>query len=303
MGFWSFKITDQKQHPDKFGKEYVYDNRHSMRVEEGDEFIYEKKSGQSRLQFVGTGKVSAVRTRSPKPEERLGGRVNCIYTAVLANYRPFPKEIDISYSKSGRRTRASLGIENLNQVGLSRSVAKLSQGLFFRITEEGRGLVEHMASSPPLISTTAFGVAYQEANTSITLSDPDPFSNDPAIIERGVKAHRVVQNQLASHLSGVGIAPRSPGSLEPDFDIGWQQGELTFVAEVKSLTAANEEKQLRLGLGQVLWYAHKLGGSPQVKGVLVAERQPADPSWESLCADVGIILAWPEVFASRLQSV
>jgi hypothetical protein len=73
-----------------------------------------------------------------------------------------------------------------------------------------------------------------------------------------------------------------------------------FVAEVKSITPHNEEKQLRLGLGQVLRYSYQLG-TPAVP-VLVAERPPQDPGWEKLCEHLGVILVWPEVFAARLAA-
>jgi len=75
------------------------------------------------------------------------------------------------------------------------------------------------------------------------------------------------------------------------------------VAEVKSLTAANEEKQLRLGLGQVLRYAHQLDRQAGTVPVLVVERIPRDSSWERLCEKLGVVLVWPDVFAERLVSL
>jgi hypothetical protein len=63
----------------------------------------------------------------------------------------------------------------------------------------------------------------------------------------------------------------------------------------------NEEKQLRLGLGQVLRYADQLSHTGTVVPVLVAERRPTDCSWEQLCERLGVILAWPDVFAERLK--
>jgi len=64
------------------------------------------------------------------------------------------------------------------------------------------------------------------------------------------------------------------------------------VAEVKSITAENEEQQLRLGLGQVLRYRQRLAalGHDRVVAVLVPERQPRDPSWHELCQDLGVVL-------------
>ena len=51
------------------------------------------------------------------------------------------------------------------------------------------------------------------------------------------------------------------------------------MAEIKSITADNEEEQLRLGLGQVLRYRQRLLalGHECVVAVLVPERQPHDP--------------------------
>ena len=40
--------------------------------------------------------------------------------------------------------------------------------------------------------------------------------------------------------------------------MAWQKDGTVFVAEVKSITAENEEHQLRVGLGQVLRYRQHL---------------------------------------------
>lgn len=69
---------------------------------------------------------------------------------------------------------------------------------------------------------------------------------------------------------------------------------------MKSLTAGNEERQLRLDLGQVLRYAHQLGSGGAAVPVLVVERCPSDSSWGQLCDKLGVILAWPDVFSERL---
>ncbi len=64
------------------------------------------------------------------------------------------------------------------------------------------------------------------------------------------------------------------------------------MAEVKSITAENEEHQLRLGPGQVLRYRQRLAalGHDPVVAVLVPERQPRDPSWRELCQDLEVVL-------------
>ena len=62
------------------------------------------------------------------------------------------------------------------------------------------------------------------------------------------------------------------------------------------MTEENEERQLRLGLGQVLSYAHLLDWDEvkTVQPVLAVERRPAAEYWEALCKRHGVILTWPK---------
>jgi hypothetical protein len=147
-------------------------------------------------------------------------------------------------------------------------------------------------------SIEKFGGIYHTADVQAAIAGRDPFEVDPAVVERGVRGHAITQEALAQHLRSIGIEPRSPMRDQPDFDIGWEAGNNWFVGEVKSLTDKNEEKQLRLGLGQVLRYAHQIGMN--TTPVLVAERCPTDSSWGQLCEQLHVIFVWPEVFAERI---
>jgi hypothetical protein len=115
---------------------------------------------------------------------------------------------------------------------------------------------------------------------------------DPALVERGLRGHADTQNELARVLRDAGLSPRSRLPHEPNFDLAWQAGDTAFVAEIKSITDDNEEEQLRLGLGQVLRYRHRLQriGYSNVIAVLVPERPPRDPSWADLCHDLQVVL-------------
>jgi hypothetical protein len=77
-----------------------------------------------------------------------------------------------------------------------------------------------------------------------------------------------------------GEKPRSPVVGDPQYDLGWTQDGVVFIAEVKSVSATNEERQLRLGLGQVLRYRHLLGVD-DVRAVIVVSQQPYDESWKA----------------------
>jgi hypothetical protein len=143
------------------------------------------------------------------------------------------------------------------------------------------------------------GEAYRPEEESLSTPQPDPFKIDPDVMDRGIVGHRKTQNALAKFLSEHAVTPLSHRSgIDPAFDIAWRIGETLCVGEVKSLTASNEEKQLRLALGQVLRYSHQLADAASiVQPVIVTEREPSDPSWATLCERLGVRLMWPGAFA------
>jgi hypothetical protein len=147
-----------------------------------------------------------------------------------------------------------------------------------------------------------FGTKYRAANETPKRVPRIPFEVDPDAVERGTRGHAQTQNALADFLQKNGIEPHSSSVGEPEYDLGWETKKWIYVAEVKSLTLANEEKQLRLGLGQVLRYRHVLASRHRkpVRAVLVAERRPIDATWSSTCRDLDILLVWPEEFGLTL---
>ena len=129
------------------------------------------------------------------------------------------------------------------------------------------------------------------------------FRFDPDAIDRGTNAHRRVQNQLADAVRARGWEPRSPSDSDPLFDVGWIAADAAWIAEVKSLTSTNEERQLRLGLGQVLSYAHLVDwGFEDNRPVLAVERKPSSAYWPDLCESHGVALSWPEMFNELLDT-
>ncbi len=149
------------------------------------------------------------------------------------------------------------------------------------------------APIPDTLRPTFVPGVYRRANEECSVAASDPYAVDPALKERSLKGHAVTQNALADHLQSRHITPLSPDGEQPNFDIAWQDGDILWVAEVKSLTDANEEKQLRLGLGQVLRYRQIMSGIRPARAALITERQPRDRSWIALCREVGVVLAWP----------
>lgn len=142
------------------------------------------------------------------------------------------------------------------------------------------------------------GLEYRAPTWQEMVDKQTVFEVNPALRERGNKAHLDIQNELAKIVRFAELQPRRPRSGDPQFDVAWQRGDTAFVAEVKSVTEENEERQLRLGLGQVLSYAHLLDwhGVESVQPVLAVERRPAAEYWEALCKKHDVILTWPEEF-------
>ena len=144
------------------------------------------------------------------------------------------------------------------------------------------------------------GGAYRQASETA----PDghlPAAGDPDASGAGLVEHNKTQNQIARIVAAQGWAPRSPRGEEPRYDLAWTRGQTIWVAEVKSVTGQNEERQLRTAIGQVLRYRQKLtAGGHDVRAVIVTSRPPADVTWDELCRWEGIILTCPEIAAERL---
>lgn len=137
-----------------------------------------------------------------------------------------------------------------------------------------------------------FGRPYRTARSNPPVRPGELFSVDPARHERALATHASIQNALARVLRAHGHDPRSPASGEPDFDIAWLCGAVV-VTEVKSLSGTDETQQLRLGLGQVLYYRRVLRSLyGTATAVLAVEYEPPSP-WPAVCADVDVVLSWP----------
>jgi hypothetical protein len=162
-----------------------------------------------------------------------------------------------------------------------------------RPTEDKQGVFE----DPAKRTAEDVGQGYRHEDEGKTTAAPAAALIDPDKRDRGNQGHSRTQNALATFLIARGIEPLSPASGDPNFDIAWIDGSTLFVAEAKSLTEENEEGQLRLGLGQVLRYAHLLRRSGlTVQAVLAAEQQPGETTWGPTCAENNVILVWPGTF-------
>jgi hypothetical protein len=148
---------------------------------------------------------------------------------------------------------------------------------------------------------TSFGAPYRPVDPTAPATPRAPFTVDTDVLDRGTTEHKRAQTAVSGALQALGIEPLSPSAGDPDFDVGWRIGEAWFVGEVKSLTAANEATQVRLGIAQLLEYRLVLARRhPTVRAVLVLERQPDMDRWSDLLDSLQIDVVWPETLDTLL---
>ncbi|MEA3203088.1 MAG: hypothetical protein QOI63_758 [Thermoplasmata archaeon] len=158
--------------------------------------------------------------------------------------------------------------------------------------------------SPEVPPPPRLGQAYLPADETTSTQPSEPFAQDPDVVDRGRRGHAKTQNLLANTVKAQGHEPRRPAAGEPGFDLAWEVRGHVYASEVKSLTPLNEERQLRLGLGQVLRYRQQLARpGRKVTAVLAVERKPTDPAWQALCQELGVILLWPETMATLAKTL
>ncbi len=147
--------------------------------------------------------------------------------------------------------------------------------------------------------------AFQAKNEQVRSRRAEPWSRDPSEVDRGLAAHARIERLVAEAAADEGWQAKGYGEDDPEFDVLLEPptpGAPAVVVEVKSTTARNEEKQLRLALGQVLRYQQLLHATgDRVVAFVAIEQPPRDPSWVDLCRENGVTLVWPEIIRQQLS--
>lgn len=152
---------------------------------------------------------------------------------------------------------------------------------------------------PPL----TFGAPYRPAaDRGATQPDEAPHRVDLSALDAATARHMTLQNTLAERLKARGISPLSPGTGDPVFDLAFEHHGRHYVVEVKGGLPATAQ-QIRLGVGQVLEYAHLLRTADRdVVPALFIESEPAAP-WVALAAKLGVHLICADAVDDGLDAL
>ena len=165
------------------------------------------------------------------------------------------------------------------------------------VTVFDRELVE------PEVGDRAERPDFRPRNEAMRSRRAEPWSRDPSEVDRGLSSHARIERLVAEAGQALGWRPKAYAAGDPVFDLLLVRdgNERAVVVEAKSTTKANEEKQLRLALGQVLRYRQLLCRSgAEVVAMIALEQAPTDSRWLDLCRDVDVVLVWPDVVATEL---
>ncbi len=173
------------------------------------------------------------------------------------------------------RATASGGGGTVTLVGLNRVLEAL---------EKRASKTQGLPGGSPL------GEVYRKANENTVVERDDQILIDLSELDQSTRLHATTQNRAADLVLRSGLNPISPGPNDPQFDLAWRCSSGLVVAEVKTVQPANHAQQVRLGLGQVLEYRHRLSvqTTEPVLAVLILS-SPPDPLLRDVCGAVGVI--------------
>ena len=153
-----------------------------------------------------------------------------------------------------------------------------------------RGLLERLGSGGrwrlPLAVGDQVGSPYRRATRSRSRVEPTVLIEmDLDGLDLRTDEHMELQDLVSATLVKLGLKPLSWKGSEPTYDLAFELGSRIVVVEVKTLGAGSSTQQMRLGLGQLLEYRHRLAQLHQreVRGLLVASRPVPDP-WPAIVA-------------------
>ncbi|MEU5909666.1 hypothetical protein [Micromonospora sp. NPDC047527] len=167
------------------------------------------------------------------------------------------------------------------------------------------------AAETPLVDAASVQAAGEKgfdreyAGSAAPVDLPAQRSFDADAYRAGVREHDRLCRALIDHLTAEGLRVGA-GLRGVPVDLAWRDAEgRPFIAEVKSVVGVNEVEQLRLGLGQVLEYRHRLAACGIVATPVLVVSRCTDRAWLAICGENRVVLLQGETtsdWTAELQS-
>ncbi|MEV4822058.1 hypothetical protein [Micromonospora sp. NPDC049274] len=162
-----------------------------------------------------------------------------------------------------------------------------------------------LAGPAPAQSGGERGYDREYAESAVSPDLPAQRSFDADAYRAGVTEHDRLCRVLIDHLGAEGVRVGA-GLHEVPVDLAWRDADgRQFIAEVKSVVGLNEVEQLRLGLGQVLEYRHRLATRGLVATPVLVVSRYTDEAWFDICGENHVVLLQGEDvsdWTARLRS-
>ncbi|RAO07821.1 hypothetical protein [Micromonospora noduli] len=147
-----------------------------------------------------------------------------------------------------------------------------------------------LGAAAPAAASGERGFDREYAGTAVPVDLPAQRSFDADAYRAGVSEHDRLCRALIDHLAAEGVRVGAGLNGVP-VDLAWRDADgRQFIAEVKSVVGVNEVEQLRLGLGQVLEYRHRLAARGIVATPVLIVSRCTDRAWPAICGDNRLIL-------------
>lgn len=157
----------------------------------------------------------------------------------------------------------------------------------------GEALVERGSdadSGEPAVGPSVRGFDRPYSGATVIADLPAQRSFDAAAYRAGVIEHDRLCRLLIAQVDRSGMRAGA-GLAGIDVDLAWRDGGgRQFIAEVKSVNGGNEVEQLRLGLGQVLEYRHRLAAAGVPASAVLLVSTCTDARWRDVCGENGVLL-------------
>ncbi|MET8040908.1 hypothetical protein ABZU25_08585 [Micromonospora sp. NPDC005215] len=163
---------------------------------------------------------------------------------------------------------------------------------------------EHLAAGAASVAACGNrGFDREYAGSAAPVELPAQRSFDADAYRAGVTEHDRLCRALIDHLDAEGVRAGA-GLHDVLVDLAWRDADgRQFVAEVKSVVGDNEAEQLRLGLGQVLEYRHRLTARGVVATPVLVVSRYTDTAWSDICAENQVVLLQGEDAADWAASL